>query len=309
MTALKIDPARRDAWLQLLRAPNLLTVPGDAAAGCALAAAWRGIAPPFSGLILTALSVLFLYSFGLILNDLVDVKADRKNRTGRPLAEKTITLPAAVAATLACLVLGLLSAWVIGGAVFVIALVLAITIGAYNCVLKRFSIPGSIAMGVCRGLSLTLGAAAVHVYALPAVLAAIGLGLFIGFVTWIADHEEGFYDFDRQAFLPVYGYALAFLLPLTLITLQQPGTRLLFCLVPLILGFFRVVYISHSLSQGAIPPGTIQRSIGAYIRALIPLQAAFLLMGMGVFAALLGGLTALIVWPAARVLSHRFYAS
>lgn len=309
MTALKIDPIRRNAWLQLLRAPNLLTVPGDAAAGCALAAVWRGIAPPLSGVIFTALCALFLYSFGLILNDLVDVKADRKNRSGRPLAEKLISIPAAVTAMVFCLVVGLFLAWIIGGAVFIIAIVLAVTIAAYNCLLKRFSVPGSIAMGLCRALSLMLGAAAIHAYALPAILAAIGLGLFIGFVTWIADHEEGFYDFDRQAFLPVYGYALAFLLPLTLITIQHPGTRLLFCLVALILGFLRVVYISHSLSQGAIPPGTIQRSIGGYIRSLLPLQAAFLLMGMGVFSALLGGLTLLVVWPLARILSHRFYAS
>ena len=309
MTALKINPTQRDAWLRLLRAPNLFTVPGDAAAGCALAAGWVGIAPPFSGVIFTALCVVFLYCFGLILNDWVDIKADRENRSGRPLAEKLIRVPVAIAAMLAFLLAGLFIAWLMGGAVFIVAVILAITIAAYNCLLKRFSIAGSVAMGLCRSLSLMLGAAAVQVYAQPAILAAIGLGFFIGFVTWIADHEEGFYDFDRQAFLPLYGYAFAILVPLTLVTIVHSSPQLPLCLLPLVLGFLRVLYISHALSRGVIPPGTIQRSIGAYIRSLLPLQAAFLLMGPGVFSLVMGALALVVFWPLARVVSHRFYAS
>ena len=68
-------------WLQLFRAPNLFTVPGD----------------PLAGYLLTSLGVLDLrviyavaaslcfYAAGLLMNDLWDLEEDRRERPNRPL--------------------------------------------------------------------------------------------------------------------------------------------------------------------------------------------------------------------------------
>lgn len=297
-------------WLHLLRAPNLLTVPGDTLAGCAITAAWDGgIAPPLRWLMLSIACPLLLYSHGLILNDLVDCRADRRNRNGRPLADGQISLAAAFLAALGLGAGGIALAWLGGGKSFWTAAILVVAILLYNFLLKKFAVAGSVAMGLCRGLSLLLGAAIMGSFALPAVLAAIGLTAYIGTVTWIADHEEDFFDFDRKAFLPLAGYAGTLLCAWGLGWINAPQGRMPLSLVPGTLGLLRVLYICSVLSRGAIAPDTTQRSIGAFIRALLPLQAALLILCPGTVALALGVILLLVLWPAARILSHRFQAS
>src|SRR3990167_7037967 len=67
-------------WLQLFRAPNLLTVPGDPLAGFLLVTgemrteAWTAMA-----------ASLCFYGAGLLANDLADFEIDRAERPERPL--------------------------------------------------------------------------------------------------------------------------------------------------------------------------------------------------------------------------------
>src|SRR5205807_1967965 len=70
-------------WLQLFRAPNLFTVPGDPLAGFLLASAGR--APAFGALCFAILASLCFYCYGLLLNDLADLEEDRRDRPSRPL--------------------------------------------------------------------------------------------------------------------------------------------------------------------------------------------------------------------------------
>src|SRR5271168_4002552 len=70
-------------WLQLFRAPNLFTVPGDPLAGFLLASAGAGVFHPAIAAIILA-SLLF-YGFGLLLNDLMDLCEDCAERPSRPL--------------------------------------------------------------------------------------------------------------------------------------------------------------------------------------------------------------------------------
>ena len=65
------------AWLQLLRAPNLLTVPGDPVAGYLLA--MHGGVPRME-LLGAVLASLFFYCAGLLLNDVRDLDEDRRDR-------------------------------------------------------------------------------------------------------------------------------------------------------------------------------------------------------------------------------------
>src|SRR5690242_3666498 len=68
-------------WLQLFRAPNLLTVPGDPLAGYLLAS-FGSVDDKLSLAIGASLS---FYAGGLLLNDLADLPEDRRERPNRPL--------------------------------------------------------------------------------------------------------------------------------------------------------------------------------------------------------------------------------
>src|SRR5438067_12984617 len=70
------------AWLQLLRLPNLFTVPGDPLAGFLLA--WDG-KRELSFLALAIAVSLCFYGAGLLWNDLADRAVDRAERPQRPL--------------------------------------------------------------------------------------------------------------------------------------------------------------------------------------------------------------------------------
>lgn len=296
-------------WLQLVRLPNLLTVPGDPVAGLALASAWIGIAPPLRLLLLAAVVSVLLYAYGIIINDVVDLRADKKNRPGRPLAEGSVSFFLALPVGVVCAVAGLALAFLGGQPMFWTAIALCGAATTYNLLFKRFTILGSVNMGLCRALSVMVGAAALQIYAAPAILAALGVGFFVACVTWIADHEEEFFDFENNAFLPIAGYGGAILFAGGLSLVSGPGERFVFSLVPAALGVARIALLCKTLSRGAIAPGVTQRSVGAFLRALIPLQAALILMGHGLLGFVLSIAMVFLIWPAARVLSHQFYAS
>jgi 4-hydroxybenzoate polyprenyltransferase len=278
-------------------------------AGCALAAAWIGIAPPLRIFYAAGCSVLFLYAYGLVLNDIVDIRADRKNRTGRPLAEGTISVVVAapVAALMAAVGIGL--AYLGGREMFWAALALLVAATAYNLALKRFTLFGALGMGICRALGVLVGLAGMQTIAPPVWLAAIGTGVFIGAVTWIADHEDEFFDFGRMAYIPMVGYAGALVSAGALSLLGDPGERFLYAMIPAALGIIRIAYLGGVLTGGTTAPGVTQRTVGSLIRALIPMQAAFLLMGHGLLPTVAAIVLVVVAWPAARILSHRFYAS
>ena len=70
----RADPVR--TWLQLVRAPNLLTVPGDPLAGFLLAT--FGVLRAQAAFAVGA--SLCLYAAGLLWNDLFDLEEDRRER-------------------------------------------------------------------------------------------------------------------------------------------------------------------------------------------------------------------------------------
>ncbi len=84
---------RARAWLELLRPPNLFTVPGDVVAGWFLAGGSGAKAGTVAAL---AASSLCIYSAGLVINDLADVETDRRERPGRPIASGRVSPRAAL---------------------------------------------------------------------------------------------------------------------------------------------------------------------------------------------------------------------
>ena len=152
------------AWLRFFRVVNLPTVPGDVLVGASAVIYWTVNARrtvPYdvsAGLRLVAFAALasvFMYMFGLADNDIVGVEKDE----GRPIPNGEISLGEARLARglslFAVMIVGALgnlpSAW------WMVSLALALVVVVYNRTKWNF------AMGLCRGLNVLCGVAALTV--------------------------------------------------------------------------------------------------------------------------------------------------
>ena len=305
-------------WLQLLRAPNLFTVPGDPLAGFLLTTAGR----VDLRLVCAIGASLLFYGHGLLLNDLADLDEDRRDRPGRPLpsgaaSPRTVLLVAILLAGLALALCSLVSfRTLVTGALLLTA------IFVYNLWAKKIPILGPIIMGICRGLSVLLGAAAgMWEYVLPtglihipsglyylAVFGAIGVTLYIAAITHLARIETLADPPKLPRTLPyitlvlvIVGFFFAAIdraqvLSYTNIWLYLIGAYTLYA------GY----KIHRRLNQQPAPP--IPPIIGQLIRLLLPLQAIFCVASRSTAGAICAA-ALLILWPIAKSVSRRFYAS
>ena len=298
----KASPNRFRVWLQLLRAPNLFTVPGDPVAGYLVSndgfTDWS--------LLLVAAASLCFYGAGLLLNDLVDLAEDRLDRPFRPLPSGQAS-PAVVRRVLWLLNgvgLGLLYA---SGSLRALACG-ALTVAAvflYNCVTKHRPFWGALTMGACRGLSMLTGALAgpsPHAV-LIAALIAVSVTLYIAAVTHLARFETRTQAPVAARLLPVLA-----LLPAVLVGFQNalysPDKTPAALLFGLTLGAGGLLCVRLLTKPSPLPP-----LIGAHIRLLLPLQAATCWFGasQSIGPACAAGL--LCLWPVSKMVSKRFYAS
>ncbi len=159
-------------------------------------------------LILTLLAVSScLYIGGMILNDVCDLEADRRERPERVLPSGRISVATARWAATAFLIGGVMlaafSALEFGkrgmpyfvNPSFGTALALLVAIVIYNRV-ARESPFGPVVMGVCRALNVLLGASCLDSAnefagfgALP-VFVAVCVGTFVAGITWFSSEEH-----------------------------------------------------------------------------------------------------------------------
>lgn len=305
---MKAAPSRGRAWLQLVRPPNLFTVPGDPLAGFVVAGVGAGGVPSLSLAVLPVLSALCLYVGGLIGNDVADEAEDRRDRPERPIPSGRISRREALAAAVLCGVLGLLLALAAGGRVFLAAVLVQVAVLAYNGGLKRFTIPGALAMGACRGGSVLLGATAVGWPACGSsglvVVLAIGMMLYIAGVTWIADRETETLRLGFRRWLP-----LVIVLGLWALAGVSHARWRQMPVVFWLLGGAAAAWSIRQAWQlrGTPPPPAVGRSVGALIRGLLLMQVGFCALGGTHGLAAAAGL--LVLWPLSAVVARWFYAS
>ena len=154
-------------WLQLFRVPNLPTAVGDAVAGGAMVAFFvfgKGVPGSVVAVALAAgAAELLLYLGGLADNDLVDEEADRAAGSSRPLATGALSRRAVRSARILCfagaVAVGL--AFRLGAGWWGCAAAVAAAILSYNRLKERLPRLGFLLMGLCRGLAVASGAAAV----------------------------------------------------------------------------------------------------------------------------------------------------
>ena len=297
-------PKNTHDWLQLIRPPNLITVPGDPLAGAALAFA-AGVNGHIIAAIAAAVVALLLYISGLIMNDYVDIEEDKKDRPDRPLPSGAISPRLAIIVALTIAFAGLGIAFFINQITGITAVLLIVTIALYNFVLKQEVFIGSIIMGVCRGLSFLLGAFAVGykigIHSHTIILTMPAIILYIAAVTSIAANETEEIYIGIKRWIPT---AAIFLLLFIINPLA--GNFIWLSLIPGVTAIIISLIIAKKLA-GEPEPALVQKSIGLYIRLLLLIQATICFAQFPVGLAI--GSILLLLWPLGNKLSKKFYAS
>ncbi len=253
--------------LELVRAPAVLTVLGDALAGSAAAGhPWtlRRAALP--------LASACLYAGGMALNDWADRELDAVERPERPIPSGRITPRRAVSVAGGLGVAGLGCAAAGGGVrALAVAAPLAVGVWLYDAVLKEGP-AGPVAMAACRGLDVLMGAGVGRLRAAaPAALTVAG---HTAGVTWLSRGEVH----GTSAVVAASVLAgSAVVLTATAIPASRPGAGLLGRLATL---GGAVAYAASVLGPqlaAVREPGAARArtATGAGIRAMIPLQAAW----------------------------------
>ncbi len=300
-------------WLRLLRAPNLLTVPGDPVAGYLLASV--AVAGAGAGALLPAAgAALCLYCFGLILNDMVDVNGDAAERPERPLPSGAIPFNRARGAAIAFALTGLNLALFSSVAVLCVAAILSALIILYNAGLKKVPLFGVVAMGLCRGFSFLLGAAAA-VRSPSALFSAAGLPVALGFgavtLTFVAVSAVARREMEAEKPMGVQRYlpfaALLLALPALVVALSAQG-RLVQPMATVYL-FLMIMTLMRAWFLGGIlyRVQPVPVTVGNHIRNHLMVQAT-LCAAAGAWGAL-PALILVLVSPLFAALSRRFYSS
>ncbi|UWX98360.1 UbiA family prenyltransferase [Arthrobacter zhaoxinii] len=143
-------------YLELVRAPAVLTVLGDTMAGGAAAGrvlSGRRLWMP--------LASACLYAGGMALNDYADRDVDARERPQRPLPSGRVSAGSALAAASALTVAGLGLCAVAGGRrALAVGVPLAGSIWTYDLIAKNHTLIGAVSMGSCRALDVLMGAGA-----------------------------------------------------------------------------------------------------------------------------------------------------
>jgi 4-hydroxybenzoate polyprenyltransferase len=260
-------------------------------------------------------AALFLYLFGLIVNDMVDLETDRTERPDRPLPAGEITLHQARLAAIAAALSGLNVALYAGKPALIVAGVLSGVILLYNGKLKNVPGFGALAMGACRGLSLLLGVAAARpewlsqlpgIPFLPSALAALVVTVYVAGFTALARREtESEKPMGPLRWIPMG--ALLVGLPCLLIVVT--ALKQTMGVAPTVFVFLFCMSIMRAWLLGG-PLYRVQEMpliIGGFIRNLLIVQAA-LCVACG-SAGLLPAITLVLLFAVFPRLARSFYSS
>lgn len=303
-------------WFRLFRLPNLLTVPGDPLAGYLLATLGQMERLQMLPLLFAMGAAIFLYLFGLIVNDIVDLETDRTERPDRPLPAGEITLPQARMAAIAAALSGLNIALCAGKPALIVAGILSGAILLYNGKLKNVPGAGALMMGSCRGLSVLLGVATARpewflslpstCIIWPSMLAPLVVALYVAAFTALARREtecEKPMGFLRWMPMTVLLVGLPCLLIMVTAIGQTTGAG------PTIFVFIFCMAVMRAWLLGG-PLYRLQEMpliIGGFIRNLLLVQAA-LCVACGT-AGILPAVTLVLLFAVFPRLSRAYYSS
>jgi 4-hydroxybenzoate polyprenyltransferase len=287
------------AYLQLLRVPNIVTSAADVLAGALIVASVLHENIQIGPFILLVFSSCFMYGGGVVLNDVVDALIDAKERPERPIPSGKVSKKKARKLAYSLLLLGIISAGLSSFISFIIALMLVGTIILYNHWAKKFHVPGSIVMGLCRSLNLCLGFTLVPELMSNYIwLAAFPL-IHIIAVTSLSRGETTGSQRRQVFFLSMILWVLAlFLFILAFVHSTNNTTAFIFIALYLVgISFAFLPAIRHP------NPSYIGRGVKYGILSLILLNASLVSIYSDWFTAFMVALLVLISWLMARSIS------
>ena len=297
-----------DAWLRLLRLPNLFTVPGDPLAGFILASA-SGTNRELYTVLPCLTASMMLYAAGLIMNDYFDLEEDCRERPDRPLPSGRIAPQGALKTALILILTGIGAAGLAGERAALIAFFTAVAIIIYDIKMKMLPWWRFLNMGCCRGLSLLLGAAA----AAPAefylhkqvMISAAGLTLYIACVSQIAARETEKIRIGKIRWSPFIVLLIWF--PHLFISVQPMESSLI--AISSLLAIIALIHTRYwtRILAGMAAPSQVSQTVGALLRGLLLIQASLCALNTRPGRPAAGVL--LVGWFISFRLSRRFYAS
>ena len=290
-------------WLELLRIPNLPTVPGDPLAGYLLASGTINGTGGWWTPATAALIALCLYACGLLLNDVADFEEDRRARPKRPLPSGRITRRAATVAAAVTAIVALALGFALSPAVGIVACMLLAAVLAYTFPARRRPRVGIAVMGSCRGLSVLLGASAAtrgSCLCPPVAVAAFVAAAYIMAVSAVALRETEHMRVGLKRFVPglvgTVGVAAVFAT-----VGRAPYLAICWGIVLAARGLRNAVRL-----RGVPEPPVVSASVGHFIRDVVLMQAALCAVAAG------GAWASIAIagmWPLSRLLARRFYGS
>ncbi len=273
---------RLRALLQLVRLPALFTAWSNILAAHLIAT--QG-AIDWQPLMLLVLASSGLYLGGMVLNDCFDLEEDRRERPQRPLPSGRIAIRSAWTFGFSLLALGLFSAALVGTQQLAIAVLLMLTILAYDGWLKAHAV-GTLVMGSCRYLNWLLGLS-VAPLDITAWLLPIPIFLYITSVTILSRGETE----AASKLLPRLCLLGVFITGIAVVSLLLVGVLSdYWALIP---GGVFMIMLLRSLGRNLDTPERVQHGVKILLLGVIPLDA-LLVVGTGLWWESLLVLTLLI---------------
>ena len=154
-------------YLVLMRPANIITAIADVMAGYAIAGLiilnkesifsfHLATTPSF---IFLVLSTIGLYGGGVVLNDVFDLKLDKKERPERPLPSGKASLRGAITLSVFLFGTGVFSAFQASQLSGSISVVIVFLVILYDSFSKHYVVLGPLNMGACRGANLLMAVA------------------------------------------------------------------------------------------------------------------------------------------------------
>lgn len=317
------SPVRRSGWIDVLRLPNLLTVPGDPLAGYMLAAPDRAI--DLSALTGAVAAAFLFYTAGLISNDWMDRQEDARQRPERPIPSGRISASEALAVWVVLLGAALLVCFLLGPWTWQVGAALAATLLLYNLRFKSVRYLGPLSMGLCRGFSLLLGAAAAvgpDWYTPPVMLSFDLMLAYVASITYLAREEASPRHVGVARWTPAVVVGAGFALFAHYRPVAEPTATIIYIggfgfagFVAMLVGDAfekawpadapRALYfLDPELRKWLVP-----RLIGLLLSTLLMLQGALIAASGGGETSVVLAAFILALWPFHRMLAERYYES
>jgi len=257
----------------------------------------------FDMILLISISA-FLYIGGMVLNDYLDIKIDKKERPWRPLPSNKILKKNALIITIISFLYSLTISFIIGWYTFIITLIMVTLIFLYNKFLKN-TICGPINMGFIRSLNILLGASQ-SIFLMDGkfdtrfFIPLLSEFLYVSAISILSKNEIKDFFFNLWNILP---FIIIYVLIISLYIFIINGIFNYESLIPLIIFSCFIIYSNIMLFKKT---STTLKSVSQLITLIVILDSIFITDILGVYYSLI--LVLILITPII-FLSRKVYMS